>query len=109
MEIIKSLYHLCRHCGSGRLLKVIDVEGDEVVWCPSCELSADDHLKMCFCGHTFPSGVRSLIKCVKNPELSPQNPHSVVIMMDEDSSKDYSDKIHMVTRPKENHSEANNE
>lgn len=105
MEIIKPLYHLCRHCGCGRLLKVADDEGGTVIWCPSCELSADDHLKMCFCGHTFPSGARSLIKCIKNPELSPQSPHSVVVMVDEDASKNYSNKIHMATQPKESRSE----
>ena len=107
MEIIKTIPHLCRHCGSGRLLQVANDEDEIVVWCPNCERSADDHLQMCFCGHTFPSGVRSLIKCVKNPELSPQNPHNVVIMIDDEGSRNYSNKIHMATLPKESRSDAN--
>lgn len=89
--------HLCRFCGIGRLEVKDDGNGKRAIWCPNCEQEADgSHEKLCFCGHRFPSGAKSYLKCLKNPERTPENPHTVVVVLDESAVV----KRHYVGKPK---------
>lgn len=81
---MRALDHLCRVCGVGRL-EERQFEGGAGVWCPNCEAEAvGGHKALCFCGHRFPSGEPSHLKCIKNPNRSPENPHAVVVVLDEE-------------------------
>ena len=92
MEVEK-IDHLCRTCGSGRLEKYTTKQGEKRIRCPNCEVDAVGWRasKLCFCGHRFPNGSRSYLKCVKNPERSPMSPHAIVVMLDEDAVKERRD------------------
>lgn len=78
--------HLCRFCGIGRLEVKAGDGKKHAVWCPNCEAeveASEGHEKLCFCGHRFPSGAKSYLKCMKNPDKTPENPHAVVVILDE--------------------------
>lgn len=78
--------HLCRHCGIGRIEKIESAHGDVAFWCPNCEVTvANGSVKdLCFCGHKFPSGKRSGLKCVRNPARTPDNPHAILVILDQE-------------------------
>lgn len=87
---VEKIDHLCRVCGSGRLEKFTTELGEKRIRCPSCDAEASGWRgsKLCFCGHRFPNGARSYLKCIRNPERSPASPHAIVVMLDEEAIRD---------------------
>lgn len=72
--------HLCRHCGVGRVLTRKNEYGQWIAKCSSCGTCRNTVKEICFCGSTYkkteaPVGLR----CVRNPEVTPENPHEVVV------------------------------
>jgi hypothetical protein len=50
--------------------------------CSNCGHETGKLKELCFCGHHYPSGASSRVRCVPNPEKTPEFPHEVVLMQE---------------------------
>jgi hypothetical protein len=76
--------HLCRKCGIGRVLYRRGESGEpDICRCSNCGVETDKIAKLCFCGHVYPSGIGSRVKCVRNQNKTPAYPHEVVLARDD--------------------------
>lgn len=50
--------------------------------CSNCGHESVKLKDLCFCGHRYPSGASSRVRCVPNPEKTPEFPHEVVLMQE---------------------------
>lgn len=50
--------------------------------CSNCGHETPKLKDLCFCGHHYPSGASSRVRCVPNPEKTPEFPHEVVLMQE---------------------------
>ena len=112
MRIYQLVDHICRHCGVGRILSFVESDAGLVVpakpkqvsdattdfvgysqpqtdrqsitgyRCSNCGEETVKLKDLCFCGHRYPSGASSRVRCVSNPERTPEFPHEVVLMQE---------------------------
>lgn len=110
MRIYQLVDHMCRHCGVGRILSYVENDAGLVVpakpknesatadfigyghaqtkqeitgyRCSNCGHETAKLKDLCFCGHRYPSGASSRVRCVVNPQKTPEFPHEVVLMQE---------------------------
>ena len=72
--------HACRVC-FGRILTVVHPDGRKVQMCYECgiQVESDDVHDLCCCGVKLRNGKDAGLRCVPNPEQSPENPSAFII------------------------------
>lgn len=95
MRQYQMVEHLCRHCGFGRVLLSIGtkqtpdgVVPDNRYRCSCCGKEEAKLKDICFCGHKYPSGASSRVRCVRNTEITEERPFEVVLVQEELGCRD---------------------
>lgn len=82
---LESTDHACRVC-FGRVFSGVDKDGRAGVICSICETSAaGGHQNLCCCGVKLRRGVSAGLRCVKNPDVSPEVPATIIVKRVEDA------------------------
>ncbi|BBL75446.1 hypothetical protein [Methylomagnum ishizawai] len=72
--------HACRIC-SGRLLWRPGPNGGGQARCAECGAKAvGEPRNLCWCGAKTATGKNAGLRCVRNPERTPQNPNEVIVV-----------------------------
>lgn len=77
-ELWRVTPHACRIC-FGRILQRF-VGGRHQTMCAECGTTVEgSHKALCCCGTKMADGKDAGLRCIKNPHVTPETPHQVIV------------------------------